>query len=222
VSVAAHEACVVTRLGAAHAPSPDVRSVRKPNRVSDGDLWCRAARGCPCPVAGRSLRQEAQSRQRWGSVVPRRSGLPMPRRWTFAPSGSPIASAMGICGAAPLGAAHAPTPDVRLGHPGLGSLGCRLRFAILAALVDIRRLPGHGQPLAASTRAHVEHMESTCLRPAAAPRRRARITRRPYQTATLLNFLFEGSSPAIPSAWKPSEISAPAAIVPFQSTFLIT
>jgi len=48
--------------------------------------------------------------------------------------------------AAPLGAARAPSPDVRLGPPGFGSLGCRLRFAILASLVDIRRLPGMGSP----------------------------------------------------------------------------
>jgi cysteine-S-conjugate beta-lyase len=56
-----------------------------------------------------------------------------------------------------VGLPHAPSPDVRLGLPGLGSLVCRLRFATgtetpqaawSAALVDIRRLPGHGQPLA--------------------------------------------------------------------------
>ena len=46
------------------------------------------------------------------------------------------------------GATHAPSPDVRCGHPALRSLGCRRRFAILASLVGIRRLPGHGQPLA--------------------------------------------------------------------------
>ena len=46
------------------------------------------------------------------------------------------------------GAAHAPSPDVRLGLPGLGSLGCRLRFGILPALGGIRRLTGHGQPRA--------------------------------------------------------------------------
>jgi hypothetical protein len=42
--------------------------------------------------------------------------------------------------------AHAPSPDVRYGHPALRSLGCRRRCAILAALVCIRRLSGHGQP----------------------------------------------------------------------------
>jgi len=47
---------------------------------------------------------------------------------------------------APLGAAQAPLPDVHLGLPGLGSLGCRLRFAILASLGDIRRLRGVGSP----------------------------------------------------------------------------
>jgi len=43
-----------------------------------------------------------------------------------------------------------------------------------------------------------------------------------YATSTPLTFLFDGSSPAMPSAWKPNEISAPAAIVPFQAAFLIT
>jgi hypothetical protein len=47
-----------------------------------------------------------------------------------------------------LWAAGAPSPVVHLGHQGLGSLGCRRRFAILAALGGIRRLPGHRQPLA--------------------------------------------------------------------------
>jgi hypothetical protein len=32
-------------------------------------------------------------------------------------------------------------------HRALRSLGCKLRYAILAALVCIRRLSGHGQPL---------------------------------------------------------------------------
>jgi len=41
-------------------------------------------------------------------------------------------------------------------------------------------------------------------------------------TATPLNFFFDGSSPATPSAWNPNDTSAPAAIVPFQSAFLIT
>jgi hypothetical protein len=47
-----------------------------------------------------------------------------------------------------LGAASTPSPDVRDGHPARHSLGCRLRFAILAPLDGIRRLPGHWQPLA--------------------------------------------------------------------------
>jgi hypothetical protein len=50
--------------------------------------------------------------------------------------------------AARLGAARTPSPDVRLGPRGLGSLECRRRFAIVAPLGVIRRLPGHGQPLA--------------------------------------------------------------------------
>ena len=44
------------------------------------------------------------------------------------------------------GAAHAPSPDARYGHPALRSLGCKLRSAILAALVCIRRLWGMGSP----------------------------------------------------------------------------
>jgi len=103
-------------LGAAHAQSPDVRSVRKPNRVSDGDrVWC-AARGCPRPVTGRSLCQEAQSRKRWGSCVVRRSGLPMPSRRTFATGIVPFAHCM----------------PAALRHPG---------FACRQA-----RLPGMGSP----------------------------------------------------------------------------
>ena len=47
-----------------------------------------------------------------------------------------------------LGAARAPSPDVRVGHPARRSLECRRRFAIVAALGGIRRLPGPGQPLA--------------------------------------------------------------------------
>ena len=103
---------MVPPLGAAHAPSPDARyghpDVRKPNRVSDGDLAAFAARdcpcpspsgrrfstcgarggratqGCPCPVAGRSLRASCQScsardlrtrrpaiRAGWGELRPR-------------------------------------------------------------------------------------------------------------------------------------------------------
>ena len=41
-------------------------------------------------------------------------------------------------------------------------------------------------------------------------------------TVTPLNFLFNGSSPTTPSAWNPNDTSEPAAIVPFQSAFLIT
>jgi len=44
-----------------------------------------------------------------------------------------------------VGITHAPSPDVRCGHPALRSLGCRHRSAILAALVCIRRLSGRGQ-----------------------------------------------------------------------------
>jgi hypothetical protein len=45
---------------------------------------------------------------------------------------------------ASVGGAHAPSPDARSGPPVLRSLGCRRRSAILASLVCIRRLPGHG------------------------------------------------------------------------------
>jgi len=83
---------------------PQIFNLRDPCR-----MHC-PARGCPCPVAGRSLRQEAQSRKRWGSQ-PARSG----RR--FSTCGSPAGCT------APLGAAHAPSPDARCGHPALRSLG---------------------------------------------------------------------------------------------------
>jgi hypothetical protein len=46
-----------------------------------------------------------------------------------------------------VGAVRAPSPDVRLGHPRPRLTACPLRFAILAALAPIARLPGHGQPL---------------------------------------------------------------------------
>jgi hypothetical protein len=78
---------------------PQVFNLRDPRQVH-----C-AARGCPCPVAGRSLRQEAQSRKRWGSGR-RFSTCGIPARCT-----------------APLGAAHAPSPDAHYGHPALRSLG---------------------------------------------------------------------------------------------------
>jgi len=50
------------------------------------------------------------------------------------------------CGATPLGAAHAPGPDVRGCRRGIRSLGCRRRCAILAALGGIRRPRGMGSP----------------------------------------------------------------------------
>jgi len=106
------------RVEIAHAPSPDVCLGRKPNRVSDGDL-----RGAPLGAAHAPSPDVCLARK--------------PNRMSD-----------GDLRGALLGAAHAPSPDVCLGLPGLGSLGCRLRFAILAALVDIRRLPGHGQPRA--------------------------------------------------------------------------
>ena len=43
-----------------------------------------------------------------------------------------------------------------------------------------------------------------------------------YAMRIPLTFLFDGNSPAMPSAWKPNEISVPAAIIPFQEAFLIT
>ena len=43
-----------------------------------------------------------------------------------------------------------------------------------------------------------------------------------YATTRPLTFLFDGTSPAMPSAWNPNEISAPAAIVPFQEALRIT
>ena len=46
-----------------------------------------------------------------------------------------------------VGAAHAPPPDVRSGHPAPHSLGCRRRFGLQPALVGIRRLSGRGRPL---------------------------------------------------------------------------
>jgi len=66
--------------------------------------------------------------------------------------------------AAPLGMARAPSPDVRLGPRGLGSLGFRRCFAIPAALVGIRRLSGPGPPLAASPGARVFNPRCHCAR----------------------------------------------------------
>jgi len=90
-------------------------ATRKPNRVSDGDLRCPAAWGCPCPSPD-VPHQEAQSRKRWGSAVPRRSGLPVP-----------------VAGRSP-----------RPSRPRLSA--CPLRFGILPALAPIARLPGTGSP----------------------------------------------------------------------------
>ncbi len=44
------------------------------------------------------------------------------------------------------GAAHAPSPDARCGHPVLRSLECRLRFGILPALVSNAGSRGMGTP----------------------------------------------------------------------------
>ena len=55
---------------------------------------------------------------------------------------------MRTCPAGGLGVARTPSPAVRLGPRALGSLGCRRRFAIMASLGGIRRLSGHGRPLA--------------------------------------------------------------------------
>ena len=72
------------------------------------------------------------------AVWPRgRGGLPVPAL---------IRLTLELCGFSG-GVAHAPSPDVRSGHPVLRSLGCRLHSAILASFAGIRRLPGHGQPL---------------------------------------------------------------------------
>ena len=90
------------------------------------------------PAAGRSLRR-MEGRRRchlWGR------GCPCPESRTFAMphGGAEAASPVGS------GLPMPREPDVRSGHPALRSLGCRLRCAILAALVCIRRLSGHGQP----------------------------------------------------------------------------
>ena len=100
-------------LGAARAPSPDVRSRRKPNRVSDGDRVRRAARGCPCPVAGRSPRPSR----------PRLSACPL--RFGILPALAPIARLPGH------GQPRAPVvkwPQVfNLRNPSPGWLLCRLK-----------------------------------------------------------------------------------------------
>jgi len=46
-------------------PSPDARFVRKPNRVSDGDLALPPRSGLPMPIAGRSQRPSWASLARW-------------------------------------------------------------------------------------------------------------------------------------------------------------
>jgi hypothetical protein len=137
-------------------PSPNVRSVRKPNRVSDGIAVRRVARGCPCPVAGRSLRQEAQSRKRWDRGPPRGSGLPIPspnvrsvRKPNRVSDGIAVRRVARGCPCPVAGRSRMPS-----WHP---LSACPLRFAghrsaagglVVASLAPIARLPGHGQPLA--------------------------------------------------------------------------
>ena len=72
-----------------------------------------------------------------------------------APSGRRRAQAAALALMVRLRATRTPSPDARYVDQSawggsvpavLRSLGCRLRFAILAALGGIRRLPGHGSP----------------------------------------------------------------------------
>ncbi len=62
---------------------------------------------------------------------------------------SPVAQVFNLCPiGAPLGVAHAPSPDACSGHPALRSLRVRCDSPSMAPLAPIARLPGHGQPLA--------------------------------------------------------------------------
>ena len=61
----------------------------------------------------------------------------------------PVAQVFNLCPiGAPLGVAHAPSPDVRVGPPGLRSLRVRRASPSMAPLAPTARLAGHGQPLA--------------------------------------------------------------------------
>jgi len=110
----------------AHEASPP--RLRKPNRVSDGDVPApprHAARGCPCPSPNARRRLRKPNRVSDGDVpaTPRHSGLPVP-----------VAE--------------------RSLRPSRASLArCFLRFAILAARRKQRRLSGTGSSSLISCRA---------------------------------------------------------------------
>jgi len=118
-------------LRAAHAPSPvDRSSIRKPNRVSDGDMTSTAplrAAHTPSPDVRSSIRKPnrvsdgdmTSTALLWAAHAPSpdvRSSIRKPNR----------VSDGDMTSTAPLWAAHAPSPDVRCAHPGLRSLDAAL------------------------------------------------------------------------------------------------
>jgi len=84
------------------------------------------------------------------------SGLPAPRRRTFAPGRRgtlrgcphPVAGRSLRAVVARFGAARTPSPDVRSGHPCPPLTPRRLRFRPPGCACRRGRLPGYGQPLA--------------------------------------------------------------------------
>ena len=114
-------------------------------------------RGCPCPVAGRSLRPSLASAHCMPSALrhpacacrqARLSGHGQPlvhsaakrpaRRMRSADQKPEVSKtkshAAMFCVKLAVGAARAPSPDVRRGHPWPPLTACRLRFGILPAL----------------------------------------------------------------------------------------
>jgi hypothetical protein len=114
-------------LGAAHAPSPDAHSARKPNRVSDGEVarskWPQVfnLRCTPLDLIAPLGAAHAPSPDAHSARKPNRvsDGEVARSKWpqVFNLRCTPLDLI------APLGAAHAPSPDAHYGHPALRSLG---------------------------------------------------------------------------------------------------
>jgi len=114
-------ATAIHGLRSLHAGCVSPSWLRLPARPAAG------ARGCPCPVAGRSLRPSMACAHSMRAAF-RHPGCACPQgRWPRR------------------GVARAPSPDVRYGHPWPALTPCGLRFAILAALA--RKAGGRGEGL---------------------------------------------------------------------------